>query len=123
MNSDQMTALAAIRSKIMEADNLREQLAALTSGQEQRSESITNHGVAIVVADRGHVWVGRVTETSEHVKIEKAQIIRLWGTTKGLNELVNGPLAKTVLDTPADVVVMRKAVLYILPCNAAKWKI
>lgn len=81
-----------------------------------------DHGCALVVADRGHVWIGQnVATDSEWCRIKGAQIVRFWGTEKGVNELVNGPLPGTKLDAPADLVVNRRAVIAIIPCEAEKW--
>jgi hypothetical protein len=45
-------------------------------------------------------------------------VIRRWGTTKGLGELVNGPLEDTVLD-PAGIVRAHKlAVVMQIECPA-----
>jgi hypothetical protein len=90
-------------------------LAAALNGK-PASASSTDHGHAIVVADRGHVWVGDVVTDGEWANIKGARIIRLWGTTKGLNQLANeGPLSGTKLDDRADVRVSMKAVIAIIP--------
>lgn len=53
----------------------------------------------IIVADRGWVFVGDcVDEENGSVTIYNAVNIRRWGTTKGLGELVNGPLPQTKTD-------------------------
>ena len=79
-------------------------------------------GHAIVVADRGHVWVGDVEVAEEWVCIAGACAIRRWGTAKGLNELANeGPLENTKLDAPATLSVSRRAVIAIIPTEASKW--
>ena len=53
----------------------------------------------IVVADRGWVFVGSCEDNADGtVTITGAKNIRRWGTTKGLGELVNGPLGDTVTD-------------------------
>ncbi len=75
-----------------------------------------NHGHAIVVADRGHVWVGDATTDDKWCHIKGARAIRLWGTTNGLNQLANeGPLSGTKLDAAADLRVSAKAVIAIIP--------
>ncbi len=82
-----------------------------------------DHGMAMVIADRGHVWVGKVTTDADWAHIEGGRIIRLWGTTKGLNELVKGPLSGTKVDSPADLKVSRKAIIAIVPVEAEKWSV
>lgn len=86
------------------------------------TENTENHGLALVVADRGFVWVGKAVTDPEWVHIEGARCVRRWGTTEGLNELAaKGPLTNTRLDAPADLKVSRKALIAIIPCEAEKW--
>lgn len=59
--------------------------------------------VRIVILQRGWVVVGRWHRDGDDVTITGASVIRRWGTTKGLGELVDGPLSDTVLD-PAGTV-------------------
>lgn len=81
-----------------------------------------NHGLALVVADRGFVWVGKASTDPDWVHIEGARCVRRWGTSEGLNELAaKGPLTNTRLDAAADLKVSRKALIAIIPCEAEKW--
>ncbi|HEV2530918.1 DUF6948 domain-containing protein [Phenylobacterium sp.] len=88
------------------------------------SESTPKH-LAIVVADRGWVWVGTVnTEAMSGplVRIEGARCVRRWGTTEGLGQLAQkGPQPNTKLDTATDVDVASKAIIAILPCEPSAW--
>lgn len=53
----------------------------------------------IIVADRGWVFAGQCEDHEDgSVTISNARNIRVWGTTGGLGELVNGPLEKTKHD-------------------------
>jgi hypothetical protein len=52
----------------------------------------------IVVAQRGWVYVGRVSVEGDDLVIRDAKNIRKWGTSRGLGELRNGPLPTTVAD-------------------------
>ena len=53
----------------------------------------------IIIADRGWVFVGScVTNSDGTVTITNAKNIRKWGTSRGLGELVNGPLSGTAAD-------------------------
>lgn len=80
------------------------------------------HGLCLVVADRGHVWVGQATTDNQWCRIKSARIVRQWGTSKGLNELAkNGPLSGTKLDDNTDVLVNMRAVIALIPCEASKW--
>lgn len=81
-----------------------------------------DHGLALVVADRGFVWVGKARTTADWVEIEGARVVRRWGTSEGLNELAaKGPLTNTKLDAPADLKVSRKALIAVIPCEVDKW--
>lgn len=53
----------------------------------------------IIVADRGWVFVGNCEDHADgSVTIASAKNIRIWGTTKGLGELANGPTSTTKYD-------------------------
>jgi hypothetical protein len=75
----------------------------------------------IVVLDRGFVYAGTVQVGADFVTIHDAKNIRVWGTTKGLGELVNGPLAKTVLDATGTVRAPLRAVIALIDADGAKW--
>ena len=76
----------------------------------------------IVVLDRGFVFVGRVEYSDDSVIITDAKNIRKWGTTKGLGELVNGPLSGTVLDAAGTVIAPKRAMIFTLTVDEQKWK-
>lgn len=78
-------------------------------------------GTAIVVLDRGFVYVGKVTIDGDWCNIEAAKNIRVWGTTNGLGELVNGPTKATKLDAVGNVRAPLRAVITIIDANAEKW--
>ena len=78
-------------------------------------------GKAIVVLDRGFVYVGDVTIDGEWCIITGAQNIRIWGTTRGLGELVNGPTPSTVLDNVGTLRAPLRAVISLIDVNASKW--
>jgi hypothetical protein len=75
----------------------------------------------IVVLDRGFVYIGRVVEKEDRVIIHDAKNIRYWGTTKGLGELVNGPLPKTALDDVGTVIAPMRAVIHFISASEEKW--
>lgn len=54
--------------------------------------------IKIVILQRGWVMIGRYSRDGEMCSLDDAQVIRQWGTKKGLGELVNGPTSSTVLD-------------------------
>jgi hypothetical protein len=83
-----------------------------------------NHGVALVIADRGHVWVGEVETDGEWCIVRRANVVRQWGTTRGLGEIAHGgPTQKTVLDPIGEVRVVMHAVIAVVPCEGARWKL
>jgi hypothetical protein len=80
-------------------------------------------GFAVVVLDRGFVYVGYVTCDSEWCVIEKAHNIRTWGTTKGLGELtLGGPTEQTQLDAVGTVRAPIGSVCHLIDSEVTKWK-
>ena len=79
-------------------------------------------GLAIVVLDRGFVYVGNVTVDDDWCLIENAKNIRVWGTTQGLGELVKGPTSSTKLDAVGIVRAPMRAVISIIDVEGNKWK-
>lgn len=80
---------------------------------------------AIVVAENAHVFVCENYEESPDerwVNMTNVRIIRTWGTTKGLNQLIDGPTKDTILDAPAPVISLAyHACLAIIPVNQSQW--
>lgn len=76
----------------------------------------------IVILQRGWVVVGQVSQTENEVTIEKASVIRRWGTTKGIGELVNGPLPNTVLDPAGTVKAHPLSVVMAIDADTDGWK-
>jgi len=82
-------------------------------------------GTFIFVLDRGFVLVGRAEidpDLAFHWKLSPGRTVRRWGTTQGLTQLQDGPLANTVLDLPAVRHVPFRAVLEIIEVSEEKWK-
>lgn len=74
----------------------------------------------IIVGTNGFVWYSpSVSDNGEYILLSDAQCIRQWGTSKGLAELISGPLRETVLDTPATVVLVKSQFIFAIPCK--KW--
>lgn len=75
-------------------------------------------GQQLLVLDRGFVYYGKnVSISGDMVSVSGAKNIRKWGTTKGLVELINGPLKETVVDDTGDILVPLKAVIHFIKCN------
>ena len=81
-----------------------------------KTETITK-GFAIVVLDRGFVYVGDVEISADWCVIYNAKNIRRWGTTKGLGELVNGPTKATELDPVGTVRAPMRAVISVIEAS------
>jgi hypothetical protein len=78
--------------------------------------------IKIVVLQRGWVYVGRFSRLGNDCKLTNASCIRTWGTTKGLQELVNGVTSKTVLDKCDGVVEFDwLTVVHTISVNPEKW--
>jgi len=78
--------------------------------------------VRIVVLQRGWVVVGRYAEDGDEVTVSNASVIRLWGTTRGLGELIDGPTSSTKLDPAGTVRAHRGAVVLTLDADGEAWK-
>lgn len=95
-----------------------------TLASETAPAAVTPQPRSIVVADRGHVWVGVLISDGDpdFLRIAEARVIRRWGTTEGLNQLATkGPQPNTKLDAPATVLVAKRAVIAVIPCEPAAW--
>lgn len=78
-------------------------------------------GYRIVVLQRGWVAVGDVTRTGPDWRIDDARVIRIWGTSKGLGELVDGPTGQTKIDDYGTIHAHELGVVLSLPVKADKW--
>ena len=80
-------------------------------------------GFAIVVADRGWVYIGDVEYSREDgAMITNARNIRRWGTERGLGQLAkSGPTDETKLDDYGTVHVPAHAVMSIIDAERAVW--
>lgn len=78
--------------------------------------------IEIVIAQRGWVFVGRVTKDGQELTIRDGFNVRRWGTTSGLGELAaKGPLESTKLDVVLEVKLHELAVVARLKCSA-EWE-
>ena len=78
--------------------------------------------VKIVVLQRGWVAVGRYEAKSdtEHL-LHDASVIRLWGTTRGLGELRDGPTSKTILDKAGTVRFHPATIVLTIDAEETSW--
>lgn len=89
-----------------------------------RADSIpkADAAVRLVVLQRGWCVVGRYTQEGEHVTISDASVIRVWGTTSGLGQLVNGPTANTKLDKSGTIEAHALAVVLTIAADEKAWE-
>lgn len=77
--------------------------------------------VRIVVLQRGWVYVGNFSKAAGECVLENASCVRRWGTSKGLGELVKGPLPNTVLDAAGTVRFHELAVVNMIDVDGVAW--
>jgi hypothetical protein len=78
--------------------------------------------VRIVILQRGWVVVGDYSERGSKVFVERAKVIRRWGTTRGLGEIAaGGPTPNTTLDPAGHVEAHELAVVATMTCEAERW--
>ena len=80
-----------------------------------------DHGLQIVVLDRGFVYIGNIVTDGEWCYIKNAWNIRRWGTTRGLGELVAGPASDTQLDRVGSVRVPFHALQHLIAVKGEGW--
>ena len=86
----------------------------------QKKETLS--GYAIIVADRGFVYVGDVDIDEKWCVMSNARNIRYWGTKNGLGELaLNGPTDATKLDAVGTVRIPMHAIMHVIETEATKW--
>ena len=80
--------------------------------------------IKIVVLQRGWVYIGKFERNGNDCKLHNASCIRVWGTTKGLAELVNGATSSTKLDKCEGLVEFDwLTVVFSINVNQEKWKL
>lgn len=78
--------------------------------------------VRIVIFQRGWAIVGRYRRDGDLVILDDAQVIRRWGTTRGLGEIAaGGPTEATVLDPAPRVEAHHLTVILTIDCDPTKW--
>jgi hypothetical protein len=78
--------------------------------------------IRIVIAQRGWVFVGRVSREEHEVVVRDAKNIRRWGTKKGLGELWSGPKTVTVLDEAGTVRLHPLQVIAQIDVDQKSWE-
>lgn len=79
--------------------------------------------IKIVVLQRGWIYIGRFSKQGNICQLKNAYCIRTWGTTKGLQELVNGATTSTKLDKCDGVIEFDwLTVIHTITVNESAWK-
>lgn len=108
------------------------EIASIFSGMTQHSTSrlAPDGEIRIAVLQRGHVVIGVYSQTGNIGRLEKASVIRRWGTSKGLGELaMSGPLSEnekngpTILDACPPVSFHVREVIMMMEVNKDAWGI
>ena len=74
--------------------------------------------VRIVVAISGWVFMGEYKSCGDHVTLENASCVRVWGTSAGLGEIaLHGPTERTVLDPAGFVEIPMNSVVATIKCT------
>jgi len=78
----------------------------------------------IVVLQRGWVLIGKLERKGDQCFLHNANVIRIWGTTKGLGELAkDGPTSNTKLDKCHGVVEFEALTKVLdLSVDESKWQ-
>ena len=92
-------------------------------GCEHKDEITDTRDVRIVILQRGWVYIGVFSKKGSQCFLDNGFNIRVWGTTKGLGELVDGPLKDTKLDAVPQVEFHELTVVATIKVNASKWKL
>ena len=85
--------------------------------------------IAIQVLGHGWILVGHVRDDGREsglIELGRPHVLRYWGTTKGLGELVAGPTEKTRVDPlPIDphdrLLIPYRALQFALPVAEEPW--
>jgi hypothetical protein len=79
--------------------------------------------IKIVVLQRGWIYIGHFERNGNDCKLHNAYCIRIWGTTEGLPELVNGVTSLTKLDKCEGIVEFDwLTVVHTITVNKSAWK-
>jgi len=81
----------------------------------------TSSVVRIVILQRGWVMVGRWSRDGDMCSLDDASVIRVWGTSKGIGELVGGPTSSTKLDPAGHVEFHILTTVAIIDAEEDKW--
>lgn len=95
----------------------------LLNQTKKKPKNIEDGGIRICILQRGWVVVGKYSQRGSECKLTEANVVRVWGTTKGLGELaMSGPITgKTVLDPCPDVYFHELVGVFQIQCEVSRW--
>lgn len=78
----------------------------------------TQTNKSIFMVESGLVFICEsYTETDDAYHLDQANVIRVWGTTKGIGQIaLQGPTSDTIFDPCGNPTVPKGKVLVIIPC-------
>ena len=78
--------------------------------------------IRIVILQRGWVMVGYFSQEGQNCRLDRAAVVRKWGTTHGLPEIAaNGPTKETILDKSPTIRFHELTVIAMIDCEESKW--
>lgn len=78
--------------------------------------------IRIVILQRGWVFVGEFAQNGPNCSLSNANVVRIWGTNRGLGEIAkNGPTNRTELDPCQTVKFHELTVIATIECSEEKW--
>lgn len=79
--------------------------------------------IRIIVLQRGWVVIGKYKKEGDEGILYPSAVIRTWGTSKGLPELVNGPTSQTKLDkSDGEIRFNSGSEILTITVDAIKWE-
>ena len=87
-----------------------------------RPDKNLSKDVRIVILQRGWVAVGRFEQDGSDCQLKDASIIRVWGTTRGLGEIISGPTSSTKLDSCGTLRFHELAIVATMDCEVSRWE-
>lgn len=75
----------------------------------------------ISILNRGWIVIGEFSNQGVSCFVDKAYVIRRWGTTAGLGQLINGPTDQTILDYAGKVRFNELTSVMMLDVNDQRW--
>ena len=78
--------------------------------------------IRIVILQRGWVAVGYLSQDGVKCRLDRAAIVRKWGTTEGLPEIARkGPTINTILDKSPAIHFHELTIIASIECVEEKW--